>query len=470
MQLEVKSKTKPKITEIEPYWPKPQPFKKFHTETKQKDIIENDDAKTFWSRFRKNPIPFHDPFFNFLKEFTLVFASAPNRERAIQDTLVILKANGVWDDCGEEQKKEITNWLNWYWMETSKNKKQIQNPIVLSKSGKDERLDIRYDPYELKLGIKVELEHTDDEEIAKKIAKDHLDEIKNYYTLLMKMEKEHKKIEKSTTTPVVFHDETWLETKVYVILLMNPDGIALKELSELLGQPQHYIDEVLKKGLHRNHIDKAPNRLGVYVYFLTKNGVSIAEGFKMAPNPSEAYNTPMQYVQKSMILKLITDGGIYNAEKLAPIMQVHVGNVRDYLRQLYIAGYVDRVGDKPPSYRINAKGLSLVASFKENPVKKPSALIIQSVVFPKEGFTASKARAWLKAHGLKSSDMDLKTHSRRFRQHSPGRFHSYMAKKLPNDVVLVLGTLKRTYKGKYSAVNRHTLKSSKPEIYHIEYF
>jgi len=40
----------------------------------------------------------------------------------------------------------------------------------------------------LKLGIKVEMEHTNDESLAKSIAKDHLLEISDYYTKLKKVE------------------------------------------------------------------------------------------------------------------------------------------------------------------------------------------------------------------------------------------------------------------------------------------
>lgn len=45
---------------------------------------------------------------------------------------------------------------------------------------------------ELLLGIQVEKEHTDDENIAKMVALDHLSEIPDYYTRLKKMEKEAK--------------------------------------------------------------------------------------------------------------------------------------------------------------------------------------------------------------------------------------------------------------------------------------
>lgn len=44
-------------------------------------------------------------------------------------------------------------------------------------------------PEELKLGIEVEKEHTDDPDIAEKIARDHLAELPDYYTRLKAMEK-----------------------------------------------------------------------------------------------------------------------------------------------------------------------------------------------------------------------------------------------------------------------------------------
>ena len=44
---------------------------------------------------------------------------------------------------------------------------------------------------QLKIGIEVEKEHTPDEELAKKIAMDHLTEMPDYYTKLKEMEKKN---------------------------------------------------------------------------------------------------------------------------------------------------------------------------------------------------------------------------------------------------------------------------------------
>jgi hypothetical protein len=45
--------------------------------------------------------------------------------------------------------------------------------------------------HQLEMGIKVETEHTDDFDVAKKIATDHLNEDPHYYTKLAKMESEN---------------------------------------------------------------------------------------------------------------------------------------------------------------------------------------------------------------------------------------------------------------------------------------
>lgn len=46
----------------------------------------------------------------------------------------------------------------------------------------------QFDPEQLKMGIEVEKEHSDDENIALEITKDHLAECPKYYTYLLQME------------------------------------------------------------------------------------------------------------------------------------------------------------------------------------------------------------------------------------------------------------------------------------------
>jgi hypothetical protein len=48
----------------------------------------------------------------------------------------------------------------------------------------------KVDAEELRIGIEIELEHTDQPDVAKQIALDHLAEIPDYYTRLVAMESE----------------------------------------------------------------------------------------------------------------------------------------------------------------------------------------------------------------------------------------------------------------------------------------
>ena len=54
----------------------------------------------------------------------------------------------------------------------------------------DKKKPSDFDQKELKMGIEVEMEHTDDRKLAREIAMDHLMEIPDYYTRLKKMEKD----------------------------------------------------------------------------------------------------------------------------------------------------------------------------------------------------------------------------------------------------------------------------------------
>ena len=53
--------------------------------------------------------------------------------------------------------------------------------------------DSRFNKRQLKIGIRIEKEHTNSAKIAKMIAKAHLSEFPNYYTYLVPMEKKMSK-------------------------------------------------------------------------------------------------------------------------------------------------------------------------------------------------------------------------------------------------------------------------------------
>lgn len=73
--------------------------------------------------------------------------------------------------------------------------KILKNKGILSETKKKDTPSMEPDnvnPYELKKGIRVEMEHTDDPKKAEKIALDHLAEDPMYYTRLLTLEKEVK--------------------------------------------------------------------------------------------------------------------------------------------------------------------------------------------------------------------------------------------------------------------------------------
>jgi len=70
---------------------------------------------------------------------------------------------------------------------TSVTNAKTANRPKLSLSGPDPRPDSDYDPEQLKAGIEVEMEHTEDPAVATKIAKDHLSEDKLYYEKLARL-------------------------------------------------------------------------------------------------------------------------------------------------------------------------------------------------------------------------------------------------------------------------------------------
>jgi len=66
----------------------------------------------------------------------------------------------------------------------------------------DDKVAAEFDPEQIAMGIKVEMEHTDDPKIALEIAMDHLTEIPDYYTHLDKMEKDVETNGAGSTDPI----------------------------------------------------------------------------------------------------------------------------------------------------------------------------------------------------------------------------------------------------------------------------
>lgn len=89
--------------------------------------------------------------------------------------------------------------------------------------GKADNLpDSDFDPDAIKAGIKVEMEHTDDPDLAREIAKDHLSERPDYYKKLAKMEKS--KVEENVEMELEEDKEPPHESHVKLAPIYDDDG------------------------------------------------------------------------------------------------------------------------------------------------------------------------------------------------------------------------------------------------------
>lgn len=99
---------------------------------------------------------------------------------------------------GKIKDSEIHDFSDKIGMDTHKFEEEVYSLLYDLMKGKDNGVvgkhnnipDEKFDEKELKMGIEVEYEHTDDRDIAEGIAKDHLSEFPDYYTRLKKMETE----------------------------------------------------------------------------------------------------------------------------------------------------------------------------------------------------------------------------------------------------------------------------------------
>ena len=81
-------------------------------------------------------------------------------------------------------KSTISNLIDFIKAPIIKSEKQILNLVGRHRSSPESKFDAK----ELKMGIDVEKEHSDDPNVAVEIAKDHLAEIPDYYSRLKVME------------------------------------------------------------------------------------------------------------------------------------------------------------------------------------------------------------------------------------------------------------------------------------------
>ncbi len=178
----------------------------------------------------------------------------------------------------------------------------------------DGQPDSKYDPEQLAIGIKIEKEHTDDPEVAKEIAKDHLEEIPDYYTRLLKMEKEAgiDDKEESLQESIVFSDEDAVfnfdkwgreEDILYLAGLSGSGKSTLgRELAKKYNAEYIELDLIEGKLVEKYGLDKL-NKMSendffdlFYEYMLkeSKGKKAVAEGIHILFfNTKELYDKPI---------------------------------------------------------------------------------------------------------------------------------------------------------------------------------
>jgi len=124
--------------------------------------------------------------------------------------------------------------------------------IKLGKAGlKPSKPDSAYNPEQLAMGIKVELEHTDDLEIAKTITKHHLNELPDYYERLEEMEEKGKKELKiqeegeEPKGPKMDRNAAKSMIANFLSATPKPSDDQMHELAEATGHDPHEFEEIV---------------------------------------------------------------------------------------------------------------------------------------------------------------------------------------------------------------------------------
>lgn len=392
-----------------------------------------------------------------LQPFMDLFIKEPNVNTAKRAALVHAQAAGIYNKLDAAGKKEFEQFCSYLWMMAAKpraeyQKHQLQNPIALKKWFWDTRPDNKYDPKELAMGTAIEAkEHGVPAIIAKKIAKDHLDEIPNYYTLLNMVE--------HSVDPRRKNPSSATDTKYMKPFVEKPKKE--KEPERTINYAEFNPPKLYKQN-HNNQSKSNPNAGSVKpkLLIVEDNKIQAQMNEVLAEDDFEckiAYNGTEGIANLAWADAVCTDGDFpFNQEFYAALKAsgkpfiINSGNL-DFKNQ----GELEFVY-KPASIKHALILLKQAAMQKKNPTNAAKkSLIVQSVVFPTPKFTNASAKEWLKKHGFKRPAADKKPNTIRFRQQEPKRFKGFFTHKYPNGVSVVVGTLTKNFQGKYKVFHRN---------------
>ena len=119
-----------------------------------------------------------------------------------------------------------------------------------------------YDAKQMAMGLKVEHEHTEGTKLpkfmqdilARKISKDHLKEIPDYYTRLKKMEDQAKKASSEGKGELTFDQKNKIIE--FVVKSANLNNTAFNAFCDTLGVSSHEAEEVVYAYISKGKKDK----------------------------------------------------------------------------------------------------------------------------------------------------------------------------------------------------------------------
>ena len=146
----------------------------------------------------------------------------------------------------------------------------------------DGKNDKDFDPKQIEKGIKVEMEHTDDKELAKEIAKDHLMENSKYYDHLEKMEE---KMDKEDSEPEIFKKYPQFKNLIHdalslrggfidvpaVLDLILDSKAAQKDNLKFSQQEREELRSYIKQQKEKMKSNRPEEEVGVVVFVIDEN-------------------------------------------------------------------------------------------------------------------------------------------------------------------------------------------------------
>lgn len=166
---------------------------------------------------------------------------------------------------------------------------QIPGGLADDKSPKD------FDQEQLNAGIKVEMEHTDDEDIAREIAMDHLTEDKDYYKKLKKIEKSD--VQSGQFKSPIFHYSGYTQVPGQTPFIQQPPSIRYTIDPELIGIKETWdINKVDDRPVWR--VDQIVQNVGLPQDKERKLQVMLASELQIAHNPATAMGSIMRQMME----------------------------------------------------------------------------------------------------------------------------------------------------------------------------